>query len=115
MIRNLHIPNTHMTRSDDTSLTMTPKDQAAILAVFDEGLKLKKELAEIKRIQPKKREELRQRAKRFHKLLRDNEQILSRMFGDVEDDTESMSVVESLLDELRQIYARLGVDMKMAA
>jgi hypothetical protein len=103
-----------MTRSDDSSLAVTPKDQAAILAVFDEGLQLKKELAEIKRLQPKKREELRQKAKRFHKLLKENEKILAHMFGDIKDDEETITVVDSLLDELRQIYSRLGLELKAA-
>ncbi len=97
--------------TQSSSLTVLPKDQAAILKVFDEGLKLKQDLALIKKIQPKKREELRQRAKRFHKLLKENEMLLSRMFGDVEGDEEIVSVVDGLLDELRQIYGRLGVKM----
>jgi hypothetical protein len=103
-----------MTRSDDTSLAVTPKDQAAIHAVFDEGLTLKRELAEIKRLQPKKREELRERAKRFHKLLRENEAILVKMFGDMDSDEETVSVVDSLLEELREIYSRLGLELKAA-
>jgi hypothetical protein len=102
-----------MTPAADATLTITPKDMAAIHAVFDEGIALKKELAEIKKLQPKKREELQKRAKRFHKLLKDNAQILERMFGDVKGDEEAGSVVEGILEELRQIYTRLGV--KMAA
>lgn len=98
--------------SDDKA---TPsKEFAVIQLVFEEGLSLKNELAGIKKLQPKKREELKQRAKRFHKLLKDNEKILAGMFGDVSDDEEVVSIVDSLLDELRQIYARLGVEVKMA-
>ena len=99
--------------TSSASLTVTVKDQAAILAVFDEGITLKRDLQMIKKIQPKKREELRQRAKRFHKLLKENEKLLTRMFGDIEGDTETVTVVESLLEELGQIYMRLGLDIKV--
>jgi hypothetical protein len=66
----------------DSSLTMTEKDQAAVQAVFEEGMTLKQELAAVQRLQPKKKEELRKKAKRYEKLLKEHKSIISRMFGE---------------------------------